>query len=71
MLAQARAPNTQAILDAELRAVQRALYEAAVEIQELIVSPIERRAGMRTAVEVDVNPLLMANREHAACVAVG
>jgi len=68
---QAGSPDAQTVFDTELRAVQSALDEAVVEVEKLMFFPIEWSAGMRAAVEIDVDSLLLTNREQGACAVAG
>jgi len=52
---QARSPNTQAVMDAELGAVKAALNQGAVPVQEFIRPPVERGPGMGAGIDIGVD----------------
>src|SRR3569833_4317862 len=62
-LAHTGPPDTNAIFDAELRTVQRTLYEAAVEAEKAVALPIERCTGVRAAVAIGVNAIAPTDHE--------
>ncbi len=62
-LAGTGAENTLPGIDQKARIVHRTLYQRALDIEKLMVDPVERRAGMRAAVAVSKKLAIASNHE--------
>jgi len=62
-LAGTGAENTLTGINQKARVMHRTLYQRALDIEKLMVDPVERRSGMRAAVAISKKLAIVSNHE--------